>query len=104
MAVEVSMSGLSCRNCTDELKKSRGCNSKPPFPYIFDSKELNRCPIKLIWASTKWYIEMYSYFKDKFLPFPGSIMHQPAIMLEAFSIIQGKGNEMNERLSKKGMK
>lgn len=104
MAVEIGMSGLSCRNCNEELKKSRGCNSKPLYPHIFDGEKLDRCPIRLIWASTKWYIAMFNYYEDKFLPFPGSIAQQPAIVLDAFSIIGRKKDEMQEELSKKGMK
>lgn len=104
MAVEVGMAGLSCQNCNEELKKSRGCNSKPFPPFLFDGEELDRCPIRLIWPSTMWYIEMQSYFEDKFLPFPGSIAQQPAIILDAFSIIGKKKNEMRVKLSKKDMK
>lgn len=104
MAVELAMRGLSCQNCNEELKKSRGCDSKPLFPFIFEGEELERCPIKLVWPQTLWYIEMNNYFEDTFLPFPGSIAQQPAIILDAFSIIRKKKNEMQEKLSKKGIK
>lgn len=88
MAVEVSATGLNCQNCTEILKGCRGCNSKGTQPFIFDGTELLRCPIKLITPFSQFCIKYYQYFQRGFLPFEGTIMHQPAKLMEAFDIIE----------------
>ncbi len=87
MAIESSASKLNCRKCTNELKGFRGCNGKPEQPFIFQGKDLDRCPLKLITPESFWLIKLHNYFEQGFLPFEGSILRQPAKILEAFDII-----------------
>lgn len=88
MAVEVSFNGPYCHNCTDHMKESRGCISKPLQPYLYNGKEFPRCPVKMITPLSRFCQKYYRYFQKGFLPFEGTIMHQPAKLMEAFDIIE----------------
>lgn len=101
MAIEIGFSGLDCQHCTEQLKKHRGCNSKPLQPYLLDGKELPRCPIKMITPFTNFCIKYYQYFQKGFLPFEGTIMHQPAKLMEAFDIIERETDRLKEEKEKK---
>ena len=87
---------LDCHKCTEQVKEFRGCYGKPKQPFIFDGKELDRCPLKLLTPETYFYISMHNYFEKGFLPYSGTILQQPAKMLDAFNVI----DKHKERLEK----
>jgi len=93
LAVEVSFRGLNCQDCRDkpELRKFRGCD-KPTehVQYIVDGKPIYQCVAKHVLPEVKTYIQYYYYFKKGFLPFKGSIMEQPALLLQIFDILENK--------------
>jgi len=88
LAVELSARGLSCHDCTKELKVFRGCNSKPKQDFLIDGKVAERCPAKMIIPEMKDYIRYYSYFKKGFLPFRGGVSEQPTKLLQIFDILE----------------
>jgi len=104
MAVEVNYYSLDCQNCNETLQKYRGCNGKPTNPYIFDGKELERCPIKLISPVTNWILESYWFFKKGFLPLSGSYLEQPAKLIEAWKIINKKERQLQLERGRYGRK
>lgn len=105
MAVELSARGLSCHNCTDQLKIFRGCNSKPKQDYLIDGKVADRCPAKTLIPEIKNYIRYYSYYKKGYLPFRGGLTEQPVKILQIFDILESAEieitNEKQNKLSNK---
>ena len=91
LAVAVSSLGLNCRECSKnkDLQKHRGC-LKPTerVQYIFEGKEMYRCPAKFIMPEVKTYIEMYSQYKKGLLPFRGTITEQPTKLIDIFNILE----------------
>jgi len=92
MAIEVSKLNLDCQKCTEEQKKWRGCNGGAKQPYIIESEEIDFCPVKLINPMTYRYLEMYHYYKQNMLPFGGTILTQPAKLLDIFKVIEKELN------------
>ena len=72
------------------MKIWRGCTSKPKQSFVFEGKDLERCPIKTISRYTFDYIQAYSFFKKGYLPNLGTYLHQPAKLLDIFSVIENK--------------
>ena len=79
---------FDCRKCTQKIKKIRGCEKPTKTPqFIIDDVEYDRCPKKCVepWA---WQIlEIFSFYKKGFLPYPNGIMHQPYWLMQAFLVI-----------------
>ena len=63
---------------------------------MVDGKPIYRCVAKYILPEVKTYIQYYYYFKKGFLPFKGTIMDQPAILLQVFDILDSKTARMNK--------
>ncbi len=93
MAIEVAKLNLNCQKCTEEQKKWRGCNGGAKQPYIIDGIEVEFCPVKLINPMTYKYLEYYHYYKQNLLPFGGTILNQPAKLLDIFRILDKELNK-----------
>jgi len=91
LAVQLSYLGLSCQDCREKeaLRLYRGCDGGGKLGFQYDGKVIDYCPMKLITANTNGYIQYYSWFKNGFLPLPGSIAQQPIKVLEAFNVLEG---------------
>jgi len=63
---------------------------------MVDGKPVHRCVAKYILPEVKTYIQYYYYFKKGFLPFKGSVMEQPAILMQVFDILDNKTIEMEK--------
>ena len=86
--------GLDCRKCSDTAKDVRGCE-KDVAPYIIYTEEVTRCPLKLITPRTQMYLSIYNAMKNTNRLYNlGEIAHQPAKLMEIFSVIE---NEMNRK-------
>ena len=96
MAIEVSKLNLDCRKCTKEEKKWRGCEGGAKQPYVIDGEESEFCPVRLINPMTYKYLDMYHYYKQGWLPFGGTILTQPAKLLDLFKIIEKELNRGNK--------
>lgn len=104
LAVAVSSLGLNCRDCSKnkDLQKHRGCiNPTERIQYIFDGKEMYRCPAKFIMPEVKLYIEMYSQYKKGLLPFRGTVSEQPIKLMDIFDILESaEANAEKERIKR----
>lgn len=96
MAVWVSINDLNCHSCNAQIKQVRGCEVDIPAKLI-EGVEVKRCPVKLITAQSKAYLQAYSFYKDGFLPNVGGALDQSAKVMEAIRHI---ADEV-ERLTKK---
>jgi hypothetical protein len=70
----VSFNGLSCRACNTQIKVVRGC-------------EQGKCPVKMVTADSKFYLEAYGHYMNGYLPLPGGWMDQPSKMLQAINVV-----------------
>ena len=81
------MLDLNCRDCTQELKKERGCTEKGLVPFRFNDENLYRCPRTLINSQTWGYLHAYRFYRKNMLPSNGSFLMESRKYLTAMSII-----------------
>lgn len=92
MALQVSCLGLDCLKCTEADKINNGCTRPPEDPsrWIFENESLKRCPLRLIRHESFLLLKYYSFYKEGYLVNKGALGHQPAKMIEAFSVIDSE--------------
>jgi hypothetical protein len=84
-------------------KVARGCEEPARSQITLDGVKLERCPRRLFLDHTHdinellWY---YSAYKRGQLPSPGGLLDQPALMMEAFRVIDGAMSTVEAELSK----
>lgn len=83
---------LDCRKCGEADKKNYGCTGIPAIPTMweFEGEYLTRCPVRLLKRESLWFIKYYHFYKQGYLANEGSIGHQPAKLLEAFTVIDAE--------------
>lgn len=66
----VSVEGLDCQHCSEEMKKDRGCVDDAAIPgrWEIDGVKYQRCPLKIITPQSYNLIQAYWLFKMRFLP------------------------------------
>ncbi len=98
MALEASVLGLDCRSCRDGDKINNGCTSAPrdPSRWMFEGEPLKRCPIRLITYESLLLLKYYSFYKEGYLVNKGTLLMQPAKMIEAFGVIDNKIAKLKE--------
>lgn len=98
------MPQLDCSSCTDQQKKTRGCEAPPPLPMMFDGQPIDRCPMRPYFEEPYWYntlMERYRWVKDGFLPDPGLLPDQATAFLTYKLVIDLATNEADHQEQEK---
>lgn len=82
-------SRMNCEECTEEDKKSRGCDGG--VKWTIGAHTVDGCPEKYINSENMTYIRIWNDWKMFGLPFPGHWSEQPHFVIDAIKILE---NEM----------
>jgi len=70
-----------------KVKRIEGCTDTRPIIYAFSDLSYSLCPGNFTSGSAVWILGLYREFQKGVLPFPGSLVDQPAKIMECFGII-----------------
>lgn len=99
---------FNCRKCrlghhcdTDfRWPGSRGPASYP-LHQIKDVIESRACLLPMVTPQSRVLLRLYGHLKNHLLPFPGAVMDQPAVVMEALEVIGTTVNQIEiERMRK----
>lgn len=77
---------FDCAECTDELKKKRGC--KGGFKWNIANYTIDKCPENYMTVEADRLMDMWAKFKTGYgLPFSGGWAEQPAILIDVFEAL-----------------
>lgn len=79
---------------TQKLRDSKGCATLLPQPahQIENSIKFSSCIGNFVMPGIYPWLEAHAYFERGILPFPGSLMDQPAKVIQLFNVIDGYKN------------
>ncbi len=84
-----------------QLIRSRGPAPQARF-VIKDVIESRTCLLPMVTPQNRALLRLYGHFKNHLLPFPGSVMDQPAVVMEALELIGATVNQIEiERMEKR---
>lgn len=63
---------------------------------MFEGEALKRCPIRLITYESLILIKYYGFYKEGYLVNKGTLLMQPAKMIEAFGVIDNEISKLKE--------
>ena len=87
MYLALSVDAFDCRVCTADLKKYRGCYTRPLAQFEFEGQKLSRCPVRLVTSATWEQIALYQHYRKGFLLADGGLLRQPYKYLQAMQVI-----------------
>ena len=95
MAIWSSLNGLNCQKCNKQIQEIRGCEKDIPTKEI-EGVAITRCPVKLITIESKLYLQVYSYYKDGFLPNAGGSLDQSIKVMDVLQFIDNEKARMEK--------
>lgn len=90
MLAQALLPKYKCQTCGPELKRERGCDSKPRYPISLDGEDLQRCPLRPYLDDPGAHNELmalYGWYRRGLLPDPGTMLDQSASLVEAFLVV-----------------
>ena len=76
-----------------KYRKNMGCfGNTRRDNYEFGGYIYRTCPGNVFHSDAVFIIELYREFQKGIMPYPGSLVEQPAKVMEAFSVIDGYNN------------
>ena len=97
--------GFDCKTCNEYLKEYRGCKKKaerPLWEEIPEYGELWRCPLAVIPENIYQVLDLYRNCRRRgeygmeangILPNPGGLLDQPAVLIDAFNVLDNVRND-----------
>lgn len=92
---EEGSSRVKCSDCTDEMKKERGCDGG--VIWKVGGMDVDGCPEKYITPEKVRLINMWSNWKMFGLPFQGTWMEQPFFIIDTIKILESEKNKYDAR-------
>lgn len=100
---------LSCGDCQKKYAtrpqqfEFKGCTKLVEHVvYKFDDgTQFHKCPGNLANQSAMYWLSVHAHYDKGFLPFPGSVMDQPAKAMEIISLISGLNAEQQLQEAKR---
>ena len=83
-----------------ERRNALGCHGGTSPVAQLKEYRLYRCPGNFTHPTAAWVWELYNHFEKGILPFPGSLMEQPAQLIEAFGVIENLKIERQKQEAK----
>lgn len=81
-----------------------GCDTDAVIPLHWEGENLLRCPRRPYKDDPDWYNAIflaYKYAQKGYLQEPGTWLDQPAILQQAFEVVEGAVNEAKEQEEKR---
>jgi len=72
----------------DKYQKVKGCISTPRTNYKVEGFKINKCLGNFTSREVYSYFEMFKVYERGIMPFEGSMMDQPAKLIDLFNMIE----------------
>lgn len=82
--------GHDCSTADAATREAMGCDAPLPAPRLeFEGIELDRCPGFYLRNAgyLNWAFSLYRWYEKGFLPYPGTWLEQPNIVIEVIEFI-----------------
>lgn len=83
----------SCmKKCLPDFRKVKGCHGGRRYTLKDGEREafvVDKCVGNFWSAGASFWFDQYRHFKAGMLPFPGTVLQQPAKVMEIFAVIEG---------------
>lgn len=98
MAIYCIEEGINCLECTNQLKKARGCSEE--INGQFAGFEINRCPRRFVSMTEMFRLQAFGMFQKGFLPNDGTWLSQPNKFFDFCNEIERILKEIEDKRTK----
>lgn len=92
---------MNCRSCLKGRKTV--CEFEVPGQEVWElnGKRYTGCPFRIVTRQSAGYLKAFMFYKNGYLPNPGTWLDQPAKLLDALEIIEKELRDMEAEYMKR---